>query len=82
MMIHCGKTDAMFDYLDRVNISYIMTKGSQKDYRATNNGSLSISQLPQASPLERPPNSLHLHQMGTLGSSFLDHLNNEASKEE
>jgi hypothetical protein len=32
--------------------------------------------------LERPPNTLHLHPVGTLGSSFLDHLNNEASKAE
>jgi hypothetical protein len=46
--IHCGKTDAMFDYLDRVKISYIMTQGSQKDYRAANNGSLRVAQLPQA----------------------------------
>jgi hypothetical protein len=46
--IHCAKTDAMFDYLDRVKISYIMTQGSQKDYRAANSGSLSIAQLPQA----------------------------------
>jgi hypothetical protein len=42
-MIHCGKTDAMFDCLGRVNISYIMTQGSQKDYKATNNGSLSVA---------------------------------------
>jgi hypothetical protein len=27
--IHCGKTDAMFNYLDRVKISYIMTQGSK-----------------------------------------------------
>jgi hypothetical protein len=32
--------------------------------------------------LERPPNSLHLHPTGTLGSSILDHLNNEACKAE
>jgi hypothetical protein len=42
-VIHYGKTDAMFDYLDRVNTSYIMTQGSQKDYRAANNDSLSIA---------------------------------------
>jgi hypothetical protein len=27
-----------------------------------------------------PPNSLHLHDTGTLGSSFLDHLNSEAGR--
>jgi hypothetical protein len=32
--------------------------------------------------LERPLNSLHLHHTGTLGSSFLDHLNNEVGKAE
>jgi hypothetical protein len=53
---------------------------SQKDYRVANIGSLSVPQLPHALPLERPPISLHLHPAGTLGSSFLDHLNNEASK--
>jgi hypothetical protein len=47
-VIHWGKTDAMFDYLDRVKISYIMTQGFQKDYKAANNGSLSVAQLPQA----------------------------------
>jgi hypothetical protein len=37
------------------NISYIMTRGSKKDYRAENSGiKLSIVQLPHASPLERP----------------------------
>jgi hypothetical protein len=31
------------------NISYIMTRGSEKDYRAENNGfRLSVVQLPQA----------------------------------
>jgi hypothetical protein len=43
MVIHCGKIDAMFDYLNRVNISYIMTKGSQKYYRAANISSLSVA---------------------------------------
>jgi hypothetical protein len=56
-VIHCVKIDAMFDYLDRVKISYIMTQvkisyimtqGSQKDYRAVNNGSLSVAQFPHA----------------------------------
>jgi hypothetical protein len=32
--------------------------------------------------LERLPNSLHLDPAGTLGSSILDHLNNESSKAE
>jgi hypothetical protein len=57
-----------------------MNQGSQKAYKAANNGLLSVVQLSQASPLDRPPNSLHLTQTGTLGSSFFNHLNNEASK--
>jgi hypothetical protein len=40
--------DAMFDYLDRVKISYIMTQGSQKDYTVANSSSLSVARLPQA----------------------------------
>jgi hypothetical protein len=42
-VIHYGKTDAIFNYLDRVKDSYIMTQGSQNDYRAANSCSLSIA---------------------------------------
>jgi hypothetical protein len=81
----------MFNYLDIVKDSYIMIEWSQKDYRVANSGSLSVAQLPQANrnsslkfsgPFKTPPNFLHLHQIGTLRSSFLDHLNKEASKAE
>jgi hypothetical protein len=43
---HHGKTDAMFNYLNRVLFSYINDPGSQKDYRAAISSSLSIVQLP------------------------------------
>jgi hypothetical protein len=46
---HHGKIDAMFDYLIRVLFSYINDPGvSKKNYRAANNVSISIVQLPQA----------------------------------
>jgi hypothetical protein len=43
MMTHHGKTDAMLDYLNRVLFSEINDLGSQKDYKAAINGSLSIA---------------------------------------
>jgi hypothetical protein len=46
MMTHHGKIVAMFDYLNRALSSYINDPGSQKYYRAANNGSLSVAQLP------------------------------------
>jgi hypothetical protein len=39
---HHGKTDAMFNYLNRVLFSYINDPGSQKDYRTAISSSLSI----------------------------------------
>jgi hypothetical protein len=50
-----------------------MTRGSQKDYRATNNSWLSVVQLPHAWPLERSSSTLHLHLTGTPSSSLPDH---------
>jgi hypothetical protein len=41
--------------IKKSNIPYIMTRGSEKDYTAENSGiKLSVAQLPQAWPLERP----------------------------
>jgi hypothetical protein len=46
-MTHHGKIDAMSDYLIGVLFSYINDPGvSKKNYRAANNGSLCVMQLP------------------------------------
>jgi hypothetical protein len=46
-MTHRGKTDAMFNYLNKVLFSYINDPWvSKKNYKVANIGSLSVAQLP------------------------------------
>jgi hypothetical protein len=46
-MTHHGKTDAMFNYLNKVLFSYINDPWvSKKNYKVANIGSLSVAQLP------------------------------------